>query len=80
MEHERDGDTDCNRGVRYSHQRIGTETGRTGNKDTSGNHPNDSIIEIGLNTEKSPGHMRKLAVTQTKVKVQLVLKNPQRIG
>ena len=31
----------------------------------SGDHPNDSIIENGQNTEKSPGDLRRLAVTQT---------------
>ena len=28
-----------------------------------GDHPNYSIIENGQNTEKSPGHLRRLAVT-----------------
>ena len=36
--------------------------------ETSGDHPNYSIIENGQNTEKSPGDLRKLAVTQTPVK------------
>ena len=31
----------------------------------SGDHPNGSIIEIGQNTEKSPGDVRRLDVTQT---------------
>ena len=31
-------------------------------------HPNYSIVEIGQNTEKSPGDMRRLAVIQTPVK------------
>ena len=31
-------------------------------------HPNCCIIEIGQNTEKSPGDLRRLAVTQTQVK------------
>ena len=35
---------------------------------TSGDHPNYSIIENGQNTEKSPGDLRRLAVTQTPVK------------
>ena len=35
---------------------------------TSGDRPNDSIIEDGQNTEKSPGDLRRLAVTQTPVK------------
>ena len=39
-------------------------TGRLGNKRKSGDHPN-YIIENGLNTEKSPGELRRFAVTQT---------------
>ena len=35
---------------------------------TSGDPPNDSIIENGQNTEKSPGDLRRLAVTQTSEK------------
>ena len=31
----------------------------------SGDHPNNSIIENGQNTEKSPGNLRRSAVTQT---------------
>ena len=38
---------------------------RLGNKVTSGDHPNNYIIENGQNTEKSPGNLRRLAVTQT---------------
>ena len=34
----------------------------------SGDPPNYSIIEKGQNTEKSPGKLRRLAVTQTPVK------------
>ena len=33
-------------------------------------HPNYSIIENGQNTEKSPGELRRFAVTQTPVKSQ----------
>ena len=33
-----------------------------------GDHPNNSIIENGQNTEKSPGDLRRLAVTQSPVK------------
>ena len=38
------------------------------NKKTSGDNPNFSIAEIGLNTEKSLGDLRRLVVTQTPVK------------
>ena len=31
-------------------------------------HPNYKIIENGQNTEKNPGYLRRLAVTQTLVK------------
>ena len=36
--------------------------------EAGGDHPNDSIIEDGQNTEKSPGDLRRLAVTQTPMK------------
>ena len=49
MEQESDGDTKCNRHARYSHQRIATETGELGNKRTSGDHPNNRIVEISQN-------------------------------
>ena len=55
--------TNCNWCSWYSHPRIGKRTGRLGNKRTSGGHPNYYIIEIGKNTEKSPGHSWRLAVT-----------------
>ena len=32
---------------------------------TSGDHPNYNIIENGQNTERSPGDLRRLAVTET---------------
>ena len=58
------GDTSCNWRARYSHQMISKGTGGLGNKRTSGDHPNYSIVEIGQNTEQSAG----LAVSQTPVK------------
>ena len=36
-------------------------------KKTSENHPNYRLVEIGLNTEKSPEDLWRLAVTQTPV-------------
>ena len=38
------------------------------NLEISGDHPEERIIKIGQNTEKSPGDLRRLAVTQTLVK------------
>ena len=46
---------------------FGTGIGGLGNKRTSGDHSNFSIIEIGQNTKKSPGDLRRLAVTLTPV-------------
>ena len=43
---------------------INTGTGRLGNKRTSGDYPNNSIDKLGKNTEKGPGDLRRLAVTQ----------------
>ena len=43
---------------------IGTGTGVLENKRTSGDYPNYRIVEIGQNTENSPGDLRTLAVTQ----------------
>ena len=37
-----------------------------------GHHRNDSIIENGQNTEKSPGNLRRLAFTQTPVKKDIL--------
>ena len=48
-------------------KRFGTRTGGLGNKRTSGDHPNYSIIKIGQKTEKSPGDLKRLALTQTPV-------------
>ena len=39
-----------------------------GNKRTRGDNPNYSLVEIGQNTEKSTGDLRRLAVTQTPMK------------
>ena len=64
MEHESDSDTNCYWCARHSHQRIGTGTGGLANKRMRGNHSNYSIIQIGQNTEKSLGDLRRLAVTQ----------------
>ena len=44
MEHESDGDTNCDWCVRYSQQSIGTETRRLGNKRTGRDHLKYSII------------------------------------
>ena len=68
MENESNGSSSYNWRTRYGHQMINTRTGGLGNKRTSGDHPNYSIIKIGQNTEKSPGDLRRLAVTQTPMK------------
>ena len=52
----------------YSHQRIIEGTGGLGGRRTSGDYPNYRIIENGQNTEKSPGDLRRLFITQTSVK------------
>ena len=51
---------------RYSHQNKGQ--GGLGNKRMSGGHPNYYIIMNSQNTEKGPGDLKSLVVTQTPVK------------
>ena len=62
IEHEHDGDTNYNWHAWCSNQRIRTGIGGRGNLRKSGNHPNYIIIEISLNTKKSPWDFRRLAV------------------
>ena len=64
MEHEDYGDINCDSCTSDNSQRIDNGNGRLGNKRTSRDHLDNSIIKIGQNTEKSPGDLRKLAVTQ----------------
>ena len=45
----------------------GMETRRIGNKRTNREHPSYSIAKIVHNTEKSPGDMRRIPLTQTLV-------------
>ena len=49
-------------------KRIIKGTGGLGSWRTGRDYPNDSITENGQNTAKSPGNLRRLAVTQTLVR------------
>ena len=64
MEDESDGDTKCNWRALYSYQRFGPGTVGLGNMRTSGDQQSYNIVEIGQNTEKSSGDLRRLAITQ----------------
>ena len=68
MEHEGDNYTNCNWCVWNYNLNIAKWTGGLGSCRTSGDHPNSYIIENGQNTEKNPGDLKRLAVTQTPVK------------
>ena len=68
MEHESENNTNCDRCSWYSHQKVRTRTGGLGNKMTSGDHPNNCIIEIGQNIEKSPEDLKRLVITQTPIR------------
>ena len=65
MEREGDGDTSCNWCTWNDLQRICKGSGRLSNQKTSREHPDSSVTKIAVNPEKSPGDLRKLAVTQT---------------
>ena len=68
MEYQGDNSTNCDWCFWYSIKRIFKRTGGLESWPTSGDHPKDSSIENDQNTEKSPGDLRRLAVTQTPVK------------
>ena len=68
MEHAGDNYTNCNWCVWNSNSGITKGTRGLGGGRTSGDHPNDSIVENCQNTKKSPGDLRRLAVSQTSVK------------
>ena len=67
MRQESDGNTNCNRCAQYSHQQISKGTGVLGNKRTSGDHQDYSIIKISQNTKESLGEIR-FVLTQTLLK------------
>ena len=73
MEDEGEGDTYYNWCARNNPQRLGKETGRHGNRSRSRDQPNYSIVEVAQNIEKSPGDLRRLAISQTLLKNQLML-------
>ena len=68
MEYVKEVYANYNWSSRYSHRKFIKGTGEHGNKKTSGNHPNYYNLEIEHNTEKSPGDLRRYAVTQSPVK------------
>ena len=71
MEHEDDVNTNW---CAWNNLRMyGKGSGKVGNRRTSRDHSNYSIVKIGQNIEKSPGNLRRLAVTKTQKKLQLML-------
>ena len=55
-------------------QRLEKKAERVGNQRTNWDYPDNSIVKIGLNNEKSTGDLRRLAVTWTPAKApQLML-------
>ena len=63
MEHKGDGDAS----VIGALGTITRGTGGLGNNRTRREHPNYSNTEIGQNTKKSPGDLRRLTLTQIPV-------------
>ena len=72
MEHESDDCTNCDWCFWHCNERIIKGPEGLGSWRTSGDHPNDSIIKDGQNPEKSPGDLRRFAVTQTPLKNHLL--------
>ena len=68
MKYESDGDTNCNWCTWNNPQSADQGTRRLRNHSTSKDHPNYCITKIEKNTEKSPGNLRRFAVTHTLVR------------
>ena len=65
VEHESDCETSCNlRTLNDTQSGLRELENRRMNRD----HPSYCMVEIGQNTEKSPGDLRRIAVTQTSMK------------
>ena len=82
VEREGDDDTNTNWHTWNSPQRLGKGTERVETERKNRDHPDYSSVEIGQNSERSPGDPRRFAVTQTPVKdyqLMLVWKNLQRV-
>ena len=67
-EQKSNGDTDCKWRTWNNPWMFYEEVRRVGNRRTNRDQPNYSIVEIVQNTEKSPGDLRRLAVTYTPMK------------
>ena len=86
MKHEGDDCTNCDYCFWHSDWRIIKGSEGFGSWWTSGDHPNDSIIEDGQNTEKSPGDLRRLEETCYhlnscgKSSANAVVKNSKRVN
>ena len=65
VEHESDSDTNWSWCTQNSSQRLGKEIRETGNHRKNQDHTDNSTVKISKNTQKSPGHLRRLAVIQT---------------
>ena len=67
-EHVGDNNTNSSWCTWNSLQRMGKQIGTVGKQMKNKDYTDYSIDEINKNTEKSPGGLKRLAVTQTRVK------------
>ena len=72
VEHEGDGDTNCNWCTWNDPQRLRRNTGRIGNERKNEDHPNDSIVENCQNTKNA------LRTNYTKAKMNNTQQNSKR--
>ena len=68
MEHENDSDTIYYWCSLKDRQRLGKPTGIPGNRRMCRDHPICCVVEIGQNTERNPGDLRRFVLTQTSLK------------
>ena len=67
-EHEGDGDANCSWCTWNGPQELGEGSGEIENQWKNQDPLDSSIANVGQNTEKNPGDLRRLAITQILVK------------
>ena len=80
MEDDDDGGTTYDWCTLKDSQRLSKRAGEVENRRTSRDPPNYWTVDVNLNTEKNPGHLRRLAVSETIKRPSACVKNLQRVN
>ena len=70
--YESDSNTNCNLRTCNDLQRLRKRIGKVGDRGKNKDYPDYSIVNIGKNTQKSPGDPERATDTQISIKMSLV--------